>query len=53
MKIVKEYVRNIARLEGCIVELYLVEECMRFCSEFFKKIISVEEKLDRNIDYES
>ena len=53
MKILKEYVRNTARPEGCIAESYLVEECMRFCSEFLKNTTSVEEKLDRNTDYES
>ena len=53
MKILKEYVRNTARPEGCIAESNLEEECMRFCSEFLKKKTSVEEKLDRNTDYES
>ena len=53
MKILKDFVRNHARPEGCIAESYLVEECMRFCSDFLKKTTSVEEKLDRNTDYES
>ena len=53
MKILKDYVRNPARPEGCIAESYLAEECMRFCSEFLKKTTNVEDKLDRNTDYES
>ena len=53
MKILKEYVKNTARPEGCIAESYLAEECMRFCSEFLKKTTNVEEKLDRNTDYEN
>ena len=53
MKILKEYVRNTARPEGCIAESYLAEECIRFCSEFLKKTTSVEEKIDRNTDSES
>ncbi|XP_048605689.1 uncharacterized protein LOC125583146 [Brassica napus] len=53
MKILKDYVRNTARPEGCIAESYLAEECMQFCSAFLKKTTNVEEKLDRNADYES
>ncbi|XP_013723380.2 uncharacterized protein LOC106427185 [Brassica napus] len=53
MKILKDFVRNHARPEGCIAEFYLAEECMQFCSEFLKKTTSVEEKLDMNTDYES
>ncbi|XP_013695049.2 uncharacterized protein LOC106399125 [Brassica napus] len=53
MKILKDYVRNTARPEGCIAESYLAEECMQFCNAFLKKTTNVEEKLDRNADYES
>ena len=53
MKILKDYVRNPARPEGCIAESCLAEECMRFCSEVLKKTTNVEDKLDRNTDYES
>ncbi|KAL4038500.1 hypothetical protein IC575_002121 [Cucumis melo] len=34
MKVLKTYVRNRNRLEGCMVENYIVEEATEFCSEF-------------------
>ncbi|CAE6176640.1 unnamed protein product [Arabidopsis arenosa] len=51
MKVMKDFVRNPARPEGCIAESYLAEECMQFCSEFLKKTTSVEEKPERNLEY--
>ncbi|XP_010424529.1 PREDICTED: uncharacterized protein LOC104709653 [Camelina sativa] len=45
--------RNPTRPEGCIAESYIAEECVRFCSDFLKKTISVEEKQDRNTEYDS
>ncbi|XP_040371992.1 uncharacterized protein LOC112192328 isoform X2 [Rosa chinensis] len=51
MKTLKDFVRNPARLEGCIAESYLAEECMRFCTEFLKKTIHMEEKQVRNDDF--
>ncbi|XP_056848084.1 uncharacterized protein LOC108815770 isoform X2 [Raphanus sativus] len=53
MKVLKDFVRNTARPEGCIAESYLAEECMRFCSEFLKKTTNVEDKVDRNMEYEN
>ncbi|XP_020871750.1 uncharacterized protein LOC110225867 [Arabidopsis lyrata subsp. lyrata] len=53
MKVLKDFVRNPARPEGCIAECYLAEECVQFCSEFLKKSTNVQEKLDRNTDYEN
>ncbi|XP_048596310.1 uncharacterized protein LOC125578066 [Brassica napus] len=53
MKVLKDYVRNPARPEGCIAECYLAEECIRFCSDFLKKTTNVQEKVDRNIEYEN
>lgn len=53
MKVLKDYVRNPARPEGCIAESYLADECMKFCSEFLKTTTNVEEKDERNTDYES
>lgn len=53
MKILKDFVRNTARPEGCIAESYLAEECMQFCREFLKKSTSVEEKPERNMEYEN
>ncbi|XP_013594286.1 PREDICTED: uncharacterized protein LOC106302291 [Brassica oleracea var. oleracea] len=45
MKVLKDFVRNPARPEGCIAESYLAEECIRFCSEFLKKTTNVQEKV--------
>ena len=53
MKVLKDFVRNPARPEGCIAEAYLAEECVRFCSEFLKKTTSYEEKRERNTEFES
>ncbi|XP_010451825.1 PREDICTED: uncharacterized protein LOC104734009 [Camelina sativa] len=53
MKVMKDFVRNTARPEGCIAEAYLAEECMRFYSDFLKKTINADEELDRNADYEN
>ncbi|XP_010474311.1 PREDICTED: uncharacterized protein LOC104753810 [Camelina sativa] len=53
MKVLKDFVRNPARPEGCIAECYLAEECIQFCSEFLKKSTNVLEKLDRNTDYDN
>lgn len=53
MKVLKDFVRNHAKPEGCIAESYLADECMKFCADFLKKTTSVEEKLDRNTEYEN
>jgi len=53
MKVLKDFVRNTARPEGCIAECYLAKECIQFCSEFLKKKINVQESVDRNTGYES
>lgn len=53
MKVLKDFVRNTARPEGCIAEAYLAEECVRFCSDFLKKTTNVDEKIERNSDYEN
>ncbi|CAE5974205.1 unnamed protein product [Arabidopsis arenosa] len=42
-----------ARLEGCIGECYLAEECIQFCNEFWEKTTNVQEKADRNTEYEN
>jgi len=34
MKILKGYVKNRSRPEGCIAERYLVKEAVEFCNEF-------------------
>ena len=37
MKKLKNYVRNVARPEGCIAENYLNDECMRFFRKYKHK----------------
>ncbi|CAA7051770.1 unnamed protein product [Microthlaspi erraticum] len=53
MKVLKDFVRNPARPEGCIAESYLAEECIQFCSDFLRNTTTVQEKLDRNTEYEN
>ncbi|CAA7022336.1 unnamed protein product [Microthlaspi erraticum] len=53
MKVLKDFFRNPARPEGCIAESYLAEECIQLCSDFLKNTTSVQEKLDRNTEYEN
>ncbi|XP_027368302.1 uncharacterized protein LOC113874264 [Abrus precatorius] len=40
MKILKGYVKNRSRPEGCITEQYLVEEAVKFCSEYLSNVES-------------
>ncbi|XP_028110958.1 uncharacterized protein LOC114309427 [Camellia sinensis] len=53
MKILKGYVKNRARPEGCIAECYLVEECMQFCSGYTKKAAEIGARHNRNTEFES
>ncbi|KAL0561465.1 hypothetical protein IC582_001893 [Cucumis melo] len=41
MKVLKTYVRNRNRPEGCMVENYIVEEAIKFCSEFIAEVSSI------------
>ena len=41
MKILKSYVRNRNRPEGCIVECYIAEKAIEFCSEYLHGTTSV------------
>ena len=50
MKVLKGYVRNRARPEGCIAECYLADECMQFCSRYVPQAADVGEKHNRNED---
>ncbi|XP_027364518.1 uncharacterized protein LOC113871621 [Abrus precatorius] len=40
MKILKGYVKNRSKPEGCITERYLVEEAVEFCSEYLSNVES-------------
>ncbi|XP_010436656.1 PREDICTED: uncharacterized protein LOC104720449 [Camelina sativa] len=53
IKVLKDYVRNPTRPEVCIAESYLAEECMNFCSDYLKATTNVEEKEERNTEYEN
>ena len=41
MKILKGYVRNRNRPEGCIAECYIAEEAIEFCTEYFSDMDAV------------
>ncbi|TYJ99719.1 transposase [Cucumis melo var. makuwa] len=41
MKVLKTYVRNRNRPEECMVENYIVEEAIKFCSEFIDGVSSI------------
>ena len=41
MKILKRYVRNWNRPEGCIVECYTNEEAIEFCNEYLSNIEAI------------
>ena len=47
----KGYVRNRARPEGCIVECYLVDECMAFCNDFIKQKVDIYHRGCRNEEF--
>ncbi|KAL0536952.1 hypothetical protein IC582_025915 [Cucumis melo] len=40
MKVLKTYVQNRNRREGCMVENYIVEEAIEFCFEFIAEVSS-------------
>jgi len=41
MKILKGYVKNRSRPEGCMVERYIVEEAIEFCTEYLSNVQSI------------
>src|ERR1043165_7210531 len=41
MKILKGYVKNRSRPEGYIVERYILEEAVEFCTEFLSNVQSI------------
>ena len=41
MKILKGYVKSRSRPEGCIVERYIVEEAVEFCTEYLSNVQSI------------
>ncbi|KAL5558570.1 hypothetical protein UlMin_034781 [Ulmus minor] len=55
MKILKGYVRNRHRPEGCIIECYIAEEAMEFCSEYLAnaRTIGVPKGIEERIESRS
>ena len=47
MRILKGYVKNKARPEGCIAERYLDNECLTFCSMYMNDVDTVFNKVER------
>ncbi|RVW63381.1 hypothetical protein CK203_060588 [Vitis vinifera] len=50
MKVLKDYVRNHNRPEGCIVECYIAEEGIEFCTEYLSNIEAIGFPSTSNID---
>ena len=48
MGVLKGYVRNKNRPEGCIVQCYIVEEGIEFCSEFLTELDPIGVPFARN-----
>ena len=50
MKVLKGYVRNRNRPEGCIAKCYIVEEAIEFCTKYLSNIDSIGIPISANID---
>ena len=48
MATLKGYVKNKARVEGCIAKRYLDNECLTFCSMYLNDVDTVFNKVERN-----
>ena len=48
MRILKGYVKNKARSEGCITERYIDSECLTFCSMYLNDVDTIFNKVERN-----
>ncbi|GJX99757.1 reverse transcriptase domain-containing protein, partial [Tanacetum coccineum] len=46
--LLKGYVKNKARVEGCIVERYIDNECLTFCSMYLNDVDTIFNKVERN-----
>lgn len=53
MKVIKGYVKNRARPEGCIAERYIVEEYALLCIKYIKKADDIGSRHARNEDVQS
>ncbi|KAL6329317.1 hypothetical protein AAG906_016209 [Vitis piasezkii] len=50
MKVLKGYVQNRNRPEGCIVECYIAEEAIEFCTEYLSNVDAIGIPISANID---
>ena len=50
MKVLKGYVRNRTRPEGCITECYIAEEGIEFCTEYLSNVDAIRIPSSSNID---
>ncbi|RVW69554.1 hypothetical protein CK203_059352 [Vitis vinifera] len=50
MKVLKGYVRNRNRPEGCIAECYITEEAIEFCTEYLSNVDAIGIPISANID---
>ncbi|RVW74534.1 hypothetical protein CK203_053767 [Vitis vinifera] len=50
MKVLKSYVRNRNHPEGCIVECYIAEESIEFCTEYLSNVDAIGIPIGLNID---
>ncbi|XP_021819878.1 uncharacterized protein LOC110761654 [Prunus avium] len=53
MKVLKGYVMNRARPEGCMAERYLAEECALLCSRYIKQADDIGSRKARNEEFEN
>ena len=51
MKVLKSYVRNRNRPKGCIVECYITEEAIEFCTEYLSNVDTIGIPIDPRIDH--
>ena len=51
MKVLKSYVRNHNHAEGCIVECYIAEEAIEFCTEYLSNVDTIGIPIDPRIDH--
>ena len=48
MRTLKGYVKNQARPEGCIVERYSADECMKYCAGYINGALVIGQRKNRN-----
>ena len=48
LRTLKSYVRNKSRLEGCIAEGYIAEDCATFCSRYLHDVETKNDYEERN-----